>query len=108
MISLSKLTPEEKPLFLERLVKAMKKTVLGKSCFLMQGLMEGVKKPLPQLYDLAFIEKDPAFHQAYTYLSQKGIADRLPALEHEGQVYQEMPSIKLIQKILGWRSSRCS
>ena len=100
MICLESLSQGDKQLLLEETARHLKPHSLGKGCFLLQEIMKGLGKPLPDLYDLKWIEKTQAFQKAYTYLSQKQVPSDLPTVEINGKVYKEFPSLKVIDQIL--------
>ena len=100
MICLETLSQGDKQLLLEETARQLKPHSLGKGCFLLQEIMKGLGKPLPELYDLKWIEKTQAFQKAYTYLSQKQVPSDLPTVEINGKVYKEFPSLKVIDQIL--------
>ena len=100
MICLETLSQGDKQLLLEETARHLKPHSLGKGCFLLQEIMKGLGKPLPELYDLKWIEKTQAFQKAYTYLSQKQVPSDLPTVEINGKVYKEFPSLKVIDQIL--------
>lgn len=100
MICLESLSQGDKQLLLEETARHLKPHSLGKGCFLLQEIMKGLGKPLPELYDLKWIEKTQAFQKAYTYLSQKQVPSDLPTVEINGKVYKEFPSLKVIDQIL--------
>jgi len=99
MICLSKLSSKARQHFMEHLMQKMNVMAPGKSCFVMQQLMEELGAPLPLLHDLSFVEKDPAFEAAYTYFSQKEIPNKLPSVTIGGVLYRELPSLKLLDRI---------
>jgi len=100
MICLESLSQGDKQLLLEETARHLKPHSLGKGCFLLQEIMKGLGKPLPELYNLKWIEKTQAFQKAYTYLSQKQVPSDLPTVEINGKIYREFPSLKVIDQIL--------
>lgn len=100
MICLENLSQGDKQFLLEETARHLKPQSLGKGCFLLQEIMKSLGKPLPELYDLKWIEKTEAFQEAYTYLSQKQVPRDLPTIEVNGNVYKEFPNLKVIDQIL--------
>lgn len=100
MICLESLSPKNKQVFLEKIVRCLKPQSLRKGCFLLQEIMKNLGKPVPDLYELKWIEKTKAFHNAYIYLSQKQVPSDLPTIEINGKIHEEFPSFKAIDQIL--------
>ena len=100
MICLETLSQGDKQLLLEETARHLKPHSLGKGCFLLQEIMKGLGKPLPDLYDLKWIEKTQAFQKAYTYLSQKQVPSDLPTVEINGILYENFPTLSFLSRQL--------
>lgn len=100
MICLETLSQGDKQLLLEETARHLKPHSLGKGCFLLQEIMKGLGKPLPELYDLKWIEKTQAFQKAYTYLSQKQVPSDLPTVEINGILYENFPTLSFLSRQL--------
>jgi len=100
MICLESLSQGDKRLLLEEIAKHLKPHSLRKGCFLLQEIMKSLGKPLPELYDLKWIEKTQAFQKAYTYLSQKQVPSDLPTVEINGILYENFPTLSFLSRKL--------
>ena len=98
MVGLEQLSSPQKRLLFETLFTHLKDKTFHLGCFIIQTAMESLKKPLPQLDKLEFIETTDAFKQALVFLKQKGVISTIPTVEINGKIRDEYPSRQFLVK----------
>ena len=102
MTCLEQLSPTEKQIFWEVVLDTLSDGLDDptEGCIVMQAAMDALGKPIPQLSDLAYLEKTPSFQEAYRYLKQKDTIQELPTVEINGKIYDEFPHFKFLDEQL--------
>lgn len=100
MICLEKLPQDKKWTFFWELVSAVKPNCPEKNTFLIQQLIKQFGIALPHLHKTSWIEGTTAYKSAFEYIKQKDAPDTLPALEINGNLYEDLPTQKLLKEVL--------
>lgn len=101
MVCLSKLSEEEKRLFLDAILSEADIEEPKITSMLMQKAMEILKKPQKDLQDKDFISAQEAFQDAFRFLKQEDQIEAIPTAEINGRLFRtEVPECVFIEKHL--------
>ena len=100
MVCLEQLTPKQKTIFLEALIKNLLEMKRKHGCLLMQGAMEVFQRPVPELENMEFLAKTEAFQAAFQFLKQEDVIQSIPTLEINGKICEEYPTAKTVIKLI--------
>jgi hypothetical protein len=107
MVCFDHLSNDEKKMFLEACLMEFHNVDDDSKCVLMQKAMEFLKKPIPQLSQMGYLEKTRAFREAFTFLEQHDLILAVPTVEINGKVHDQMPDKNFLEekfnKLLGGR-----
>ncbi|MBX9744365.1 MAG: DsbA family protein [Chlamydiales bacterium] len=110
LICLRKLNDSQKKLFFETVSKNLDQKSLQVGCQVMQAVMDYFELPLPELGKASFWESTEEFQLAFTFLRQEDMITSVPTIEINGQIFDEFPSRRFLEKkldLLIARSASC-
>jgi Thioredoxin len=97
MVCLDRLPPKQRVLFLEAIMNHLSSLDRNEhGGQLMQAAMEVFQEPLPDLEQVEFLKNTRAFQDAYEFVTQEGIVTVIPSIEINGILYDEYPTLALI------------
>ncbi len=100
LICLGRLNDAQKKLFFETVSKNLDQKSLQVGCQVMQAVMDYFQLPLPELGKASFWESTEEFQLAFTLLRQKDMITSVPTVEINGQIFDEFPSRRFLEKQL--------
>ena len=100
MVCLQNLNEQEKQMFLEAVLAESEDVPANIITMMMQKAMEIFRKPIGKLQDIDYVEKTVAFADAFKFLNQEKTVREVPTIEVDGEQFNEMPDMKLVDQII--------